>query len=50
MPRSNVSTLQLGSEKTLYKTSSTYGNHANVGFISNPFILASKTKDLHKEI
>ncbi|CAD8138619.1 unnamed protein product [Paramecium octaurelia] len=49
-PKSNASSIQFGTEKIQYKTSSTYGNHANVGFTTNPLVLAQKTKDLQKNI
>ncbi|CAD8057080.1 unnamed protein product [Paramecium sonneborni] len=49
-PKSNASSIQFGTEKVQYKTSSTYGNHANVGFTTNPLVLAQKTKDLQKNI
>lgn len=48
MPKSNASQIQFGTERVNYKTSSSYGNFAQVGFVTNPLILAAKTKDLKK--
>jgi len=39
-----------GDEKGQFKTSSNYGNHAQVGFTSNPQVLAHMTKEIKGRI